>query len=75
MEGKSGASSRGNSSSNSGTFLKFSTLKILPCPPTCFSNFQLKNSSHVLPHVSQIFNFKILAMSSGTFLKFSTLEF
>ena len=58
MEGKSGASSRGNSSSNNGTFLKFSTLKTL----------------HFVRHVSQIFNFKNVVMSSGTFLKFSTLK-
>ena len=44
--------SRGNSSSNSGTFLKFTTLKMLPRPPD----------------VSQIFNCKTVAMSSSNFI-------
>ena len=37
----SGDSGRDDSSPNSGTFLKFSTLKILPCSAARFSNFQL----------------------------------
>ena len=37
LEPKSGANSRGDSSPNSGTFLKFLTLKFLPCPPARFS--------------------------------------
>ena len=41
FEPKSGDSSRDNSSPNSGTFLKFSTLKILPCSAARYSNFQL----------------------------------
>ena len=61
-------------SHNSGTFLKISTLKILPCPPARFSNFQLKKYCHVPRHVSQISNFKNIAMSPGTFLKFSILK-
>ena len=43
FEPKSGDSSRDDSSPNSGTFLKFSTLKILPCSSARFSTFNFKN--------------------------------
>ena len=49
---KSGDSSRDDSSPNSGTFLKFSTLRFC----------------HVLQHVSQTFNFINFVMSSEKFL-------
>ena len=60
-------------SHNSGTFLKISTLKILPCPPARFSNFQLTKYCHVPRHVSQIFNFKNFLISSDNFLTYSQL--
>ena len=40
-EPKSGDNSRNDSNPNRGTFLKFSTLKILPCSAARFSNFEV----------------------------------
>ena len=57
FEPKSGDNSRNDSNRYSGTFLKFSTLKILPCSAARFSNFQLQKFCYVLrevPHFSNL---------------------
>ena len=68
FEPKSCDSSRDDSSPNSGTFLKFWTLKILPCSEARFSNFKQK----ILlcpPRISSLYKFiGMLTRLSTSFL-------
>ena len=58
-----------------GLFSMVPAAAVIPIPIAArFSKFQLQKFFNLLQHVSQISNFKNIAMSPGTFLKFSILK-